>query len=108
TYAMRAYWELYAKAGMKLYLVRRMLHAKAMMVDGKVAFVGSSNFDSQTFYRSHEINLIFSNKKMIVDLKKIFGNWRKTSRLFSPLRWEKRSRKHRFWEFWAKILKPFL
>ena len=108
TYAMRAYWELYAGVGMKLYLVKRMIHAKAVMVDDKVAFVGSSNFDSQTFYRSHESNLIFSNKDMIMDLKKIIKGWKKGAHLFRPLQWSKRSFKSKFLEFWAKILKPFL
>jgi len=108
THAIRSQYSLYSKIGMKIYLVKKMLHAKSMMVDGKTAFIGSSNFDSQSFYRSHETNLIFSNKKMIADLRKIFKEWRKNSRLFRPLLWAQRSWRAKIREFLWGILRPFL
>lgn len=108
TYAMRAYWRLYNRLGMKIHLVKNMIHAKAMMVDGKWAMVGSSNFDSQTFYRSHETNLVFTSREMIADLKKIFAGWRKRSRLFRPLKWERRSFVQRIYEVVCKLLRPIL
>ncbi len=107
-YAMRAYWSLFARIGLKVYLVKNMIHAKAMMVDGHWAMVGSSNFDSQTFYRSHETNLIFTNQSMIADLKKIFHGWKRNSRLFRPLRWAKRPIREKFFELIGKILGPIL
>lgn len=107
-YAMRAYWRLYDKLGLKIYLVKKMIHAKAMLVDGKWAMVGSSNFDSQTFYRSHEANLVFTGREMIDDLKKIFRGWRKRSRLFRSLKWERRSFVQRIYEAICRLFKPIL
>lgn len=107
-YAVRAYWGLFARIGLKIYLVKKMIHAKAMMVDSHWAMIGSSNFDSQSFYRSHETNLIFTDRSMIADLKKIFHGWKKNSRLFRPLYWAKRPIRERIWEWIGKILGPIL
>ncbi|KKR97448.1 MAG: Cardiolipin synthetase [Candidatus Magasanikbacteria bacterium GW2011_GWC2_41_17] len=107
-YAVRAYWSLFARIGLKVYLVKKMIHAKAMMVDGHWAMIGSSNFDYQSFYRNHETNLIFTDKSMIADLKKIFHNWRKSSLLFRPLTWAKRPIREKFFEWIGKILGPIL
>lgn len=107
-YAMRAYWNLFVRIGLKVYLVKKMIHAKAMMVDGHWAMIGSSNFDSQSFYRSHETNLIFTDRSMIADLKKIFHGWKKRSLLFRPLSWAKRPIREKFFEWIGKILGPIL
>lgn len=108
TYAGRTYWYVLYKLGIKVYLVKKMIHAKAMMVDDKWAMVGSSNFDSQTFYRSYETNLIFTSQQMIRDLKVIFKGWRKQSLLFRPVKWAKRGFFHRIYEFFGKLLRPYL
>lgn len=108
TYAMRAYWRLYDRLGMKIHLVKKMIHAKAMLVDDKWAMVGSSNFDPQTFYRSHEANLVFTSQEMIRDLKKIFQGWKKKSRLFQPLKWQRRSWFSRIYEGICRLLRPIL
>lgn len=108
TYAMRAYWRLYDKLGLKIHLVKKMIHAKAMVVDDKWAMVGSSNFDSQTFYRSHEANLIFTRREMVRDLKMIFRGWKKKSRLFQPLQWQRRSWLSRIYEGICRLLRPIL
>lgn len=107
-YAMRAYWRMFASAGFKLFLMKRMIHAKALMVDDKWAMVGSSNFDAQSFYRSHESNLIFTQMEMLADLKKIFSGWKSSSRLFQPLQWSRRGFIQRLWEILGRILRPIL
>lgn len=90
TYAMRANWPVLHGLGLKIYLVRKMNHAKVMMADNEWAMTGSSNFDFQTLFRSHESNLVFTDPKMIEDLQKIFRTWRKSSKIFNPVEWEKR------------------
>ncbi|MEK7508930.1 MAG: phosphatidylserine/phosphatidylglycerophosphate/cardiolipin synthase family protein [Patescibacteria group bacterium] len=108
TYAGRTYWSVLYNLGIKVYLVKKMIHAKAMMVDDKWAMVGSSNFDAQTFYRSYETNLIFTSQQMIKDLKVIFKGWRKQSRLFRPVKWARRSLFHRVYEFFGRLLRQYL
>lgn len=107
-YAMRAYWQLYDRLGLKIHLFKQMIHAKAMMVDDKWAMVGSSNFDAQSFYHSHESNLIFTHRQMIKDLKKIIAGWKKKSRLFQLLKWQKRSWVERIYEVICRLLRPIL
>jgi len=108
THAMRAYWRAYDLLGFRIHLVKKMLHAKAMMVDDKWAMVGSSNFDSQTFYRNYEANIIFSNKQMVEDFRKVLHHWKDNSRLFHISKWEKRSVVNKVYEFFCKLLRPFL
>lgn len=107
-YAMRAYWRLYGQLGLKIHLVKKMIHAKAMMVDDKWAMVGSSNFDPQTFYYSHETNLVFTHRQMIRDLKKIIAGWKKKSRLFHPGKWRGRPWVERIYECICRLLRPIL
>ncbi|MBI5731995.1 MAG: phosphatidylserine/phosphatidylglycerophosphate/cardiolipin synthase family protein, partial [Candidatus Magasanikbacteria bacterium] len=108
TYAMRAYWRVLDSFGFKIYLVKKMIHAKAMLVDEKWAMMGSSNFDAQTFYRNHEANLIFTSRQMIEDLKRIFRGWKKHSTLFQPRLWAKRSWWKRIYEWFCRLLRPIL
>lgn len=108
THAMRAYWRAYDVLGFKIHLVKKMIHAKAMMVDNKWVMIGSSNIDSQTFYRSHEANIIFSNKQMIQDFRKILRHWKNNSRLFHISKWRKRSIVNKIYEFFCKLLRPIL
>lgn len=108
THAMRAYWRVFDVLGFRIHLVKKMIHAKAMMVDNKWATIGSGNFDPQTFYHSHEANLIFSSKQMIADLRKILTHWKNNSRLFHISKWEKRSAINKIYEFFCKLLRPLL
>lgn len=108
TFAMRATWPVLHGLGIKIYLVRKMNHAKVMMADNEWAMVGSSNFDFQTLFRSHESNLVFTDPKMIEDLQKIFRTWRQSSKIFNPVEWEKRPWRWRVLEAICQPLRAIL
>ncbi len=46
----------------------KMLHAKAMIIDDKVALVGSSNFDARSFFYNFEVMSFLYSKKDIIEL----------------------------------------
>jgi len=54
--------------GIKFYLQKEMLHAKAMVVDEKEGFVGSQNIDLLSFDYLLEMGMFFTNQKMVADL----------------------------------------
>jgi len=108
------YWATYSfagdllRSGVRCYLYQNgFLHAKAVMVDGKVASVGTANMDIRSFRLNFEINAVIYDYETSGELENIFlgdvGNsreltlydyenrgvkiWLKeqVSRLFSPI-----------------------
>lgn len=58
----QSYYEDLLKAGIELYEYRRgLLHAKTMVVDGKVGLIGSANLDRRSFELNFENNILFAD-----------------------------------------------
>ncbi|MFH1188382.1 MAG: phosphatidylserine/phosphatidylglycerophosphate/cardiolipin synthase family protein [bacterium] len=79
------------KLGIKVYLLRHMNHAKAILIDNKKGIVGSQNFDVLSFGFNNEISVCFENKKLIKFLRNIFDIWIKDAEVFNgqtfKIRW---------------------
>jgi len=75
--------------GIKFYLQKEMLHAKAMIVDGTEGFVGSQNIDLLSFDYLLEAGMFFTNHKMVAELNQIIQNWKNNSTLFDPKMYKK-------------------
>lgn len=76
---MFVYWATYSYVGIlvnlgaKVYIYDNgFLHAKAMMVDGEVASVGSANFDIRSFRLNFEINAFIYDEEEVYKLEAIF------------------------------------
>lgn len=69
--------------GIKFYLLPKMNHAKAMLIDEKEGMVGSQNMDFLSYGHNAEMGVFFQNPKMVSDLKKIFDEWKKQSTRFN-------------------------
>ena len=90
-HAQRSYYEELLKAGVEVYLYKKpaLLHAKFMIIDNEIAFVGSSNMDIRSFELDQELSLIMYSKEDIHHLISIrdmylvhshqihFDHWRK-------------------------------
>ena len=50
----------------------KMLHAKAFIVDGERAFVGSFNFDQRSAFLNTELGMVFDDPALIADLTQVF------------------------------------
>ena len=53
-------------------LTSPFIHAKAIIVDGEVAYVGSINFSSTSFDKNREVGVIISSKNAVTQLRDTF------------------------------------
>lgn len=95
------------RPGINFYFVKKMIHAKALLIDKTEALVGSQNIDALSFDNMMEGGIIFQNQEMINKLASIMENWKKEGKQlkFQP--------KNRWWyqrllEFLFKLLHPVL
>lgn len=64
-----------AKYGVNIYYYNPGFnHFKAVLVDGKKASIGTTNFDFRSFYLNLENNIYFRDKKTCKELEKMFKN----------------------------------
>lgn len=78
------YMSQLCQIGIKFYLQKEMLHAKAMLIDGKEGVVGSHNIDPLSFNYNLEAGVFFIDEKMVRDLSKIMEKWKQDSIIFDP------------------------
>ena len=106
--AARSYYGDLLNAGVEIFLYKKgFVHAKTMVVDRKIAIVGTANMDFRSFDLNFEVNAIVYNEEIAKELSDVFymdikeaekidaGKWglrpwhkqlvEKTARLVSPL-----------------------
>ena len=66
------------------YYQKGFLHAKTMMIDGRMASVGSANLDFRSFKLNFEINAFIYNQNTVDDLERIFVNDIRECRVITP------------------------
>jgi cardiolipin synthase len=61
------------EAGVRPYTYERgFLHAKTIVIDGKIASVGSANFDMRSFRLNFETNVILYDEHIAREMRDIF------------------------------------
>jgi len=76
--AYRWYRARLLAAGVTIYEVapqdppQRMLHAKALEIDGNRAFVGSFNFDQRSAFMNTELGIVFDDPALVGQLQALF------------------------------------
>jgi cardiolipin synthase A/B len=73
-----------SQLGVKFYIQENMNHAKAVIVDGKEAMVGSQNMDFLSFDFNSEAGIFFKDAQMVSKLSEIAEEWKRTAILFDP------------------------
>ncbi len=68
----------------KFYFMKKMNHAKAMIIDWKEAIVWSQNIDFLSFDLNAEVWVFFSDKKAVKDLENIILKRKEESVFFVP------------------------
>lgn len=96
TYAAYAWFSLMKRYGVKVHLIKSMMHGKGVVVDDDWAMVGSSNLEHTSFYDSYEANVQIHDKEFVQKIKIILENWMKKSVSLEKMDWEKRG-------WWQKI-----
>ena len=102
TYAAYAWFALMKRYGVKVHLIKSMMHGKGVVVDDDWAMVGSSNLEHTSFYDSYEANVQIYDKEFVKKIKIILEKWMKKSVSLENMNWEKRGVWQRIQE-WVAI-----
>lgn len=93
--------------GAKIYTFKNhFLHTKMGLVDGEIAWFGSSNFDSRSMYAQYETMDLVSGK-VVLEIKKLFNEYKQKSILMTEIElYTKKISKIR--KLFFKLLKPLI
>jgi cardiolipin synthase len=72
TVAARSYFDELLRAGAHVYEYPKMVHAKTMVVDGKIGIVGSANLDNRSFRLNFEVSALFYDVTALAELTRLF------------------------------------
>lgn len=104
-----SYYDELLAAGCRIYeYLPGMLHAKYLLVDDRVAAIGSANMDVRSFYLNYEVTALFYDRRLTLDLAEVF-----TKELAQALEVRPEARKQlslprRLGEGFARLLSPLL
>jgi cardiolipin synthase len=94
------------KAGIEVYEYEEtMLHHKTMVIDGRWATIGTTNFDDRSFLFNDESNVSFVDTALVKEMARAFREDLEHCRRVSYAKWRKRGVKARAGEFIASFLK---
>jgi cardiolipin synthase A/B len=100
----RLYGEL-LRAGARIYEYEAsMFHVKSLVVDGKWAVFGSTNFDHRSFSINDELNMATSDPEVIAHFREDFARDLCDCREISYHEWRTRSLFERGWAVFGKLL----
>ncbi|SDY81479.1 cardiolipin synthetase 2 [Proteiniborus ethanoligenes] len=109
------YWATYSyigeliDAGVKAYTYENgFLHAKTMVVDGKISSVGTANIDVRSFKLNFEVNAFIYDTETSVKLKEIFEEDLKFCHEITKEKYLNRSIIIKFKESISRLLSPVL
>ncbi|HEY8379563.1 MAG TPA: cardiolipin synthase, partial [Nannocystis sp.] len=104
-----SYYDELLAAGCRIYeYLPGMLHAKYLLVDDRVAAIGSANMDIRSFYLNYEVTALFYDRRLTSELAEVF-----TRELARALEVRPESRRNlplrrRLGEGLARLLSPLL
>ncbi|WP_315971386.1 cardiolipin synthase [Paenibacillus sp. N3.4] len=97
------------RAGVKCYLYDQgFLHAKTIIIDGKVASVGTANFDIRSLRLNFETNALMYHAETAKKLENTFWKDMEGCLELTLEEYEKRSLRIRFLESISKLISPIL
>jgi cardiolipin synthase A/B len=85
-----------------------LLHAKTMVVDGRWATVGSTNFDRRSFSMNDELNVAVHDATFASELERVFAEDIGHARRLTYEAWVNRPLKGRIFEWLSIPLRPLL
>lgn len=95
--------------GVKVYLYKKgFLHAKTTSVDSKVAYVGTVNLDTRSFYINYEIAAVIADHKFCKELEGQFEIDKQYCEELTLQNWKERSSWKRGVDSLCRLLAPLL
>jgi cardiolipin synthase len=108
-HASRALWGELLQAGVELYVYQpTMYHCKAVIVDGLLSSVGSTNFDPRSFHLNDEANLNVYDGPFAQRLTQTFEQDLERCTRYTLADWQRRPRWEKLRERAAALLSPML
>jgi cardiolipin synthase len=108
-WASFSYLEELLALGMKCYLYEKgFLHAKMIVVDGKLGSVGTANVDIRSFKLNYEVNAVLYDSATVQELVEIFEEDMRFSRILTYQMYKDRPRLHKIRESCTRLLSPIL
>ncbi len=108
TAAARSYFDELLRAGVHIYEYPRMVHAKTMVVDGKIGIVGSANLDNRSFRLNFEVSMLFYDATALAELARLFHVDKEKSRHITLKSRARVGLPMRLAEASARLLSPLL
>jgi len=107
--ATQYYARQLAADGVKIYYYHHgFIHAKTMVVDGRIASVGSANMDYRSFKLNFEINAFIYDAAVATQLEEIYEADMRQSELITPEKFDQQSVYLKFKQTASRLLSPIL
>lgn len=95
--------------GIKVYLYEKgFIHSKTISIDSVLAFVGTVNMDTRSFYLNFEVTSIIHEGQLCESMEICFEKDKKNSRLVTLEQWQNRSVVHRGMDSCCRLLAALL
>lgn len=108
-WSVRAYFENFLEAGVKIYLYPDgFLHSKLMMSDDELTTIGTANLDVRSFEQNYEVNVLVYEREFTQGLKNDFLKDCEKSEQIDYQEYLKRPKTDRLKEGLAKVFSPIL
>lgn len=107
--ASQSYFTPLLKAGASIYSYKDgFMHAKIVLVDDKIATIGTANMDVRSFELNYEIISVLYESETVHDIKRDFEEDFKHSTEIKWNSFQKRSIKKRILESFMRLISPLL
>jgi len=104
-----SYYANLLAAGVKIFSYNKgFVHAKTMVVDRKLAVIGTANMDLRSFDLNFEVNAIVYDNELANSLGDVFEEDIKDAILLDPFTWSNRSMGRKMLEKIARLVSPLL
>jgi cardiolipin synthase len=104
-----SYYDELLAAGCRIYeYLPGMLHAKYLLVDDRVAAIGSANMDVRSFYLNYEVTALFYDRRLTLELAEVFTRELARALEVRPESRRQLSLPRRLGEGLARLLSPLL
>ncbi|MDB4293435.1 cardiolipin synthase [Maribacter sp.] len=108
TYSMFSNFEGFLAVGVNIFTRSDFAHSKVILIDGKIASVGSGNFDHRSFEHNFETNAVIYDEQIAQQIQTEFKRECKEVDKLSFEKFKSRPRTQKFLEGLAKFFSPLL
>ena len=108
-YASCAFFDELLTAGAKIYKFHGgLLHSKSIVIDEKIALLGTVNLDQRSFWLNFEMTMLIDNHEVAGELLTIQMHYLLASELLSLAQWKKRPYLKKLLESVVYLFSPLL